>query len=167
MEKKLKVKSYSWRPGSQHKIAADVAAEEIQRLASEHDQRLDAETVLAEAENPASPLHAEFEWDDTEAARQHRLQQARCLMNAIRVTFETPKKQDITISVMTAVSKPGGSSRSCDYTPLHFAMGDEDLRAEVLKTALRELAAFKRKYVELSELAQVIAVIDKTLRKAV
>jgi hypothetical protein len=35
----------------------------------------------------------------------------------------------------------------------------------VLRQALRELAAFKHKYMNLSELAQVIAVIDKTLRK--
>jgi hypothetical protein len=44
-------------------------------------------------------------------------------------------------------------------------MSDEDLRPKVLQNALRELAAFKRKYMNLSELAQVIAVIDKTLRK--
>ena len=165
MEKKLKVKGYSWRPGSQHKVAAEVAATEMTRLLEEHEQRLDAADVVDAAASPMSPLHPEFEWDDSAAALQHRLLQARNLMNSVQVIFETPKNGSVVTSYMVSIQKQGNDVRKHDYTALAYAMSDEDLRAEVLQTALRELAAFKRKYMNLSELAQVISVINRTLKK--
>jgi hypothetical protein len=165
MAKELKVKGYSWRPGSQHKIEPEVAATEISRLVEEHGQRLDASDVVSAATSPVNPLHPEFEWDDSTAANEHRLMQARNLMNAVQVTFETPKNGNLTTSYFCTIAKPGDNGRKRDYTAIDYAMSDEDLRPKVLQNALRELAAFKRKYMNLSELAQVIAVIDKTLRK--
>jgi hypothetical protein len=165
MAKQLKVTGYSWRPGTQHKIKPEVAAIEINRLMEENDQRVDASLVVEAAASPMSPLHPEFEWDDTSAAREHRLLQARNLMNAVQVTFETPKNGTITTSFACTLEKPGTGGRKRDYAPMAWAMAQPDTRAEVLRQALRELASFKHKYMNLSELAQVIAVIDKTLKK--
>ena len=58
--------------------------------------RLTAEGVLDAARDEAHPLHGEFEWDDSVAAEQHRLSQARKLLQ-VRMevvvnerTFEVP-----------------------------------------------------------------------------
>jgi hypothetical protein len=162
---KLKVVGYSWRPGTQHKINPEVAATEINRLMEENNMRLDAGAVVDSAASPVSPLHPEFEWDDTAAAREHRLMQARNLMNAVQVTFETSKNGTITTLFTCTLEKPGAGGRKRDYAPMAWAMAQPDMRAEVLRQALRELAAFKHKYMNLSELGQVIAVIDRTLKK--
>ena len=37
------------------------------------DGKLKPEAVVEAAKDPASPLHARFEWDDGKAAQEHRL----------------------------------------------------------------------------------------------
>ena len=165
MEEKPKITGYAWRPGSQHKVAAEVVAMEIDRLASENGNRVDANLLLASAESPTSPIRTEFNWDDSAAAHEFRLNQARNLMNSLRVVIERPSGGPITAPLMVTVEKPGSAGQKHDYTTLAWAMSDEDLRTEVLRNALRELAAFKRKYATLSELAQVFVVIDRTVKK--
>lgn len=59
---------------------------EMQRLYDKH-KKLDAEIVLREASKPSSPLHHRFEWDDTEAARRYRLQQANDLIVQYQITI--------------------------------------------------------------------------------
>jgi hypothetical protein len=161
---KALVKGYSWREGSRHKVKPEVAAKEIERLAKQNGQRVDAAMVLESASDPTSPLHDEFTWDDTEAARQFRLEQARELVRSIRVTFETPERKEVTINVMTTVASLDHAQRS-DYVPLAFAMSRTDLRQEVLARAIKELESFKQKYEHLSELAEVIDAIDGVSKK--
>ena len=47
--------------------------------------RLDPQSVVAAARNKKSPLHKQFEWDDTKAAEKYRLEQARELIRLVRV----------------------------------------------------------------------------------
>jgi len=63
-------------------------AKHIRALYDEHDGQLTAELLLTAATPDTHPLHAHFEWDDTVAARLHRLEQARRLIRSCRVTFE-------------------------------------------------------------------------------
>lgn len=58
---------------------------EIERIRVMHGGILQAEDVLEEAKNPASPLHPMFEWDNAAAAHQYRLDQARALIREVRV----------------------------------------------------------------------------------
>lgn len=65
-------------------VDADAVAARLLEL-SKQNEGLTAELVLAEAADVSSPLHDVFEWDDTEAATQWRLHQARNLIRSIRV----------------------------------------------------------------------------------
>jgi hypothetical protein len=49
------------------------------------DGAITTSAVLTEARDPENPLHKHFEWDDSEAAEQHRLAQARNLIKRVRV----------------------------------------------------------------------------------
>lgn len=62
---------------------------ELTRITKEHDGVLRPDDVVREAENPASPLHSSFEWDDGVAAHAWRLEQARTLIRSVRITVET------------------------------------------------------------------------------
>ena len=47
--------------------------------------QLTPDAVVAEAASPDSPLHDKFEWDDSVAAHNHRLYQARKLIGSIQI----------------------------------------------------------------------------------
>lgn len=62
--------------------------EEIKRALWEIENEkgfLDPQTVIDRAEDPASPLHGQFEWHDDIAAKAYRLGQARKLILSVRV----------------------------------------------------------------------------------
>lgn len=45
--------------------------------------KLTAEELVARAADPKNPLHSSFEWDDTAAAHEYRLIQARRLIGSV------------------------------------------------------------------------------------
>lgn len=53
--------------------------ERLQSLEGD-DGRITPEAVVEDARDPESPLHDEFEWDDSVAAEKYRLEQARRLL---------------------------------------------------------------------------------------
>ncbi len=51
----------------------------------EADGRLTAAQLVAVAKRKTHALHAEFEWDDTKAAHQNRIDRARTLIRSVRI----------------------------------------------------------------------------------
>lgn len=75
--------TFSFRDGSRVRgVKPDVAGKELARIRKEHGG-LEPATVVEEAKSPRSPLHNAFIWDDTKAAHEHRLWQARQLIRAV------------------------------------------------------------------------------------
>ncbi len=77
------MKEYKPRKGS--RLNKEQAQKYGQRIAQiiETEGDATAELILEDAKAEDSPLHDFFEWDDTEAARQHRLYQARTIATNI------------------------------------------------------------------------------------
>lgn len=118
------------------------------------------ETVLVEAKKTWSPLHNAFEWDDSVAAHEHRLWQARTLVNSVRVVTERGEEileQRVFVNVIT------GTSRGYMYIPQ--VMSNEALREQVLKKAENDLLAWKARYEELTELAEIFTVIERIVER--
>lgn len=143
MEVKFKL-PHLYKGADPHKVY-----EELQTLG---DNVKPADIVEA-AKNTDSELHKCFEWDDTEAARKYRLQQARVLVGSL-VIIET--KQDVEpqqIRVMYT-SKDGG------YKPTRLIVHNQNEYEHLLEKAKAELHTFKQKYSMLVELHEIIALID-------
>ena len=72
-----------------HKLSGDADAiaahNELTDIVNSNDGYVLPEDVLARAEDPYNPLHHHFEWDDEAAAHQHRLKQARNLIQSIEI----------------------------------------------------------------------------------
>lgn len=49
------------------------------------DGSLEPQRVVDAARNPNSSMHGQFNWDDTEAAHQYRISQARALIKRVKV----------------------------------------------------------------------------------
>lgn len=137
---------------------------ELKRLAEKAHGLLKPEDVIRAAEPEGSVLHDRFEWDDSEAAHQYRLEQARKL---IRVTVELldGKERALTrvfVSLSSDREKEGGGYRSTVDV-----MNDAQMRQQLLEDALDEMEYFKHKYAALQELKKIFSAISSTRRQVV
>lgn len=148
---------YAWRPGSRVSIDADKAGRELARI-ERAEGELTPTSVLDRARSANSALHEHFEWDDSKAAEQHRLGQAGELIRSITVDV-THSNIEPAKTVRAFVSVERGGERS--YMDVNRAMSDDALRKQVLERAWAELAAFRKRYADLKELAGVFAAMDR------
>ena len=100
-------------------VPADVAARELARIRSENGGKLTASSVVEAAEADDAPLHPFFVWDDTEAAREYRLMQARQLVRSVRVIRDDQPPRRIYVHV----SKDEGEG---SYDPLDLVVKQPD-----------------------------------------
>lgn len=107
--------------------------------------------VVKRARSKTSALHRHFVWDDTKAAHEHRLWQARELIVTVQVVFEGTEGREVQkyVSLVPDRQKGGG------YRELSAVLTSAKLRGELLQTAFREMAYFRAKYKFLRELAEV------------
>ena len=66
-------------------MATDAVVSALRSIAAKNDGLLKPEDVVEAARPANSPLHTRFTWDDSAAAHQFRLEQARTL---IRTTIQ-------------------------------------------------------------------------------
>jgi hypothetical protein len=137
--------------------------EELTQIFQEHDGHLPPEAVVEFARNENTALHAEFEWDDTEAAHQFRLSQARKLIRLNIDVIETPNGN---VSVPVYVSLVSDRRSGTGYRALTDVMSDAEMRAQLLQQAIHELQRVRRKYESLRELAPVFSALDRVARNA-
>lgn len=160
----MRVKTYSFRAGSHyHTKDASIVGTQLEQLAKQHG-RLTAEIVVQDAGKRSSPLRRFFEWDDTAAAAQFRLVQARKLIHSIKVVYRPIKGQQAGPIRAYLHLVPRGE-RDSHYRATYDVLSDDDLRAEQLERALREAEQWRERYEHLTELADVFAALTRA-RKA-
>ena len=118
---------------------------------------LKAEEIVEVARDEHHPLHPCFEWDDSLAAAEFRLVQARKL---IRITVEVlPQTEDPVrafVSLMEDRRQPGGG-----YRLLEAVLSDEEMRDSLLHEALAELNSVRVRYKGIQALAGVWAAMKE------
>lgn len=98
--------------------------------------------VVSKAEDPDSPLHDLFEWDDAKAGHQYRLAQARKLI--ARVTYKVTRN-NITVVVPQYLRDPKAAHREQGYRRTATIATDKDLARRALDEELTRLrGAFDR-----------------------
>ncbi|KPL67406.1 hypothetical protein SZ64_04375 [Erythrobacter sp. SG61-1L] len=146
---------YQWKSGARIGIDAQIAGEELERIRIRNNGRLESEMVIEAARDEQNPLHSEFQWNDAAAANAYRIEQARYLIRSIEAVVDHNESKPI----RAFVSVVRDEDRS--YTSVSHAMADPELRRQVLLGALRELEAWRDRYAELVELANVFVAIDE------
>lgn len=127
-------------------------------LLREHAKgELTPEDVLTDARNHNSPLHSFFEWDDTAAAEQHRLGQARGLIRAVVAIYVSDDKPAVRQKAYVHIAEPGANH----YRETGHAMSMAKTRNMVLQRAWTEFVAWRRKYQDLSEFAALFEASEK------
>lgn len=136
----------TWRVSGIYKADAQKVAEEI------GNGKITPEEVLEKAKDKNSELHKCFEWNDSVAAEKYRLQQAG---NVIRMlVYKSEKKDAGPVRYMHLTTEPH------TYQNTRTFIVQEDEYQSLLKRAMAELEAFKRKYHTLSELESVFEAME-------
>lgn len=115
------------------------------------------EDVLEEAKDVESPLHAAFEWNDSVAAQQHRLNQARRLIVSVRI-IDSPVQTAVPAFVSVRSPEHGRG-----YVPTAEAMSDDQLRARVLMEVRQFVEGMQRRYAHFQEVADVIGRLKQSV----
>ena len=143
---------YQWKIPGLLPIDPQTAGEELERIYQERG-RIEPSAVVEESRDTSSPLHPCFEWDDAVAAEKYREDQARLVIRSIvTVSDNSTEKQQQPVRAFVRVQE--------DYKPITVVLNDEEQMEELLRSALLELSAFRKKYQALAALRPVFAAIE-------
>jgi hypothetical protein len=135
---------------------------ELEQIRNANDGQLLPEAIVEFARNRDTALHREFEWNNTKAAHQFRLEQAR---RVIRLNINVLPTEGGDVTVPMYVSLKSDRYAGGGYRTLEDVMSDEDMRAQLLEQGLEEFQRVRRKYQTLQELTPVFAAIDRVARR--
>lgn len=132
--------------------------EELLHLAEISGGRLNPKDVVDYAADPETHLHSRFTWDDTKAAEEYRLWQARRVISLEFEVIQLPDKSQETRLFVSLVEdrKPDGG-----YRLVTEVLSDAELRQKLIEEALAEFRRVRIKYSTIKELAGIFAAIDE------
>src|SRR5208283_559867 len=142
---------------------ADAIKQALVSIAEANSGILRPADVVNAARAKSSPLHSQFEWDNSKAAEQFRLRQAQKL---IRVTVEYLGPEDTCDPTRVFVSlTPDRLTRGGGYRELTQVLANRNFREQLLQDAFTEMQHFQQKYAQLKELGEVFAAMRKVSPK--
>jgi hypothetical protein len=140
---------------------ARIIGRRLEQLHKKH-QGLSSKIVLEDARRERSPLHKYFDWDDTVAAEKWRLNQARKLVQSVRVIIESGGEEPREMRAFVHVT---GEERRSLYLPAIEALDDADYRRQLLDLLKKELSDVRRRYGQVLDVAELFDAIDAQLRR--
>jgi len=131
--------------------------EELEIIRRQNGGLLRPRDVVAYAEDSETALHSRFQWDDSKAALEYRLWQAREIIR-VEVTVVGASDEPIHtyVSLRGDRDRPGGGYRHTVDVMLR-----SETRKQLLAEAESDMRAFERKYHALQELAEAITSMRK------
>lgn len=122
-------------------IKIDAVAREMRRLYRENGGVLHPPVVVDAAKDPSSALHKFFTWDDTEAAEQYRLQQARQLIARVHVVIPASRGGTTNVRAYHALR-----SEQSGYRHTRDIMAGPELRESLLSQFASDLERLTERY---------------------
>lgn len=141
----------AWKVDGFYKADASKVLNELSELGNEYS----LSDVVEKAKDKNSEMHSIFEWDDSVAGEEYRkIQAGKMVRNLVIVrNDETEERTNVRYFVSTG-------KRDSTYTPTRLVIRNQDAYEKLLERAYAELRAFKEKYSTLSELEEILALID-------
>lgn len=153
--------SYEYKVNGLVKVPAQAVGELFERLQNT-EEGLTPSSVLNASRSEDSLLHSSFEWDDAIAGEKYRLNQARHIIQNIVVVERTTDQEERTKVADRAYVVTSGYKSA--YVALDCALSNAEWRNHLLNQARTDMEIFEAKYRRLSELADVIKVMDNKIK---
>lgn len=118
--------------------------------------------TLIDASRPEdAPLHKAFEWNDVVAGEKYREIQAGKMIANIKIVtkVDETKKTRGFVTLEYGVGKPGV------FESTEKVLSVTEKKNRLLTLAIRDLQAFRKKYISLSELGELFEVMDRLLKE--
>lgn len=158
------------RKGYRVKTDPQVVGEYCYALEQKKGGKLTPKELVEAARDVNSPLHDEFEWNNTKAAQKYREWQARYIISSIEVklTYIPSEIEKVDLQI---VPKSDGVKfyHTLDldeggYENVLTISSDEEKRKKLLDNCLRDVNSFVEKYDTLrSALPKLFEVMDETI----
>jgi hypothetical protein len=166
--KKKQRATYKWKPAARrNKIARDhdpqTVGEHVERLRQASGGYLSPDALVADAKSRSSPLHDCFPWNDRQAAHERRLDVARWMLRNLTVTQVYVNHEVVETEPQRVFVVVSNEDEDELFTSIDDAMSKESERKQLVKRALAELRAWRRRYGNLKELAKVCQLIDQQI----
>jgi hypothetical protein len=159
---------YRFKPWARLSGDPQKVGEEIERLRGSVGT-IAPETLVETARRPESVLHGYFTWDDSVAAEQFRVQQARHLLRSIVVVradgvdIKAPVRAFVALRPAADDAADEGADESTvgAYTSIAAAVRVVRYREQMMRDALRDLDAYRLKYQLLSDITGWGSALEK------
>jgi hypothetical protein len=146
--------SWKWQPKGAPK--ASVAGEYIEKIKKKR-KGITPQLLVIEAKDKKSPLHKCFEWNDTKAADEHRISQARQILRMLVVRIESDDGKPVKYRAFISPQSPDNTS----YHTIKEVCEDEDLSESYQEQLKMELIAIKDKIKRFPIFKEVVQAIEK------
>lgn len=158
---KMKVAGFEFRDGARFQKGAvqdpKAVGAHLEMLKKRAKGELTPQDVLDDAKGHNSPLHSFFEWDDTAAAQQHRLNQARGLIRSVVAIYTSATEPAKRMAAYVHIAE----GETSHYRSTDHAMAQKATRDQVLQRAWREFVSWRNRYKDLEEFSKLIAVSEE------
>lgn len=153
---------YEWASRN-YAISAQVVGETVERLGNLNGGFCPPSALVEEARPDDHELHILFEWDDSVAAEAHRRQQARQVINSVRVVpaIEDGSAPAPSFPAFVSVTKVDENGVTRGYRPLSVVVDQPDEYRQVLAEANAAFAALRRRFAALKEFGPVFEALDQ------
>lgn len=126
----------------------------LQAIYDQHGY-LTPDIVLDEARDPGHPLHSRFEWDDARAAEAYRRDQARDLIQSVKIVYRERQGKSTERWVRAYHSVPD-AERGRAYRSAEDVVTDPLMREMVLRDMERDWKQLKNRYSHFAEFAEMV-----------
>jgi len=154
------MKQYKWKTtwgGFKPNVPIEVAVREFETIEDTYG-KLTAKNLLKHSEDPKSPLHDMFEWNNSIAANRYRLEQAGKLINSVDIIVVSDGETR-EIGAYEIVRTDDGNAYKNIST---FTISDVDQLKEKTKEAINGLTKKLRVYSRFKEITfDLEAVVEK------
>jgi hypothetical protein len=157
------VSRFEWKSGYRAAVSAEIAGTRLAELAEQNGGDITPPLVVEDARPEGAVLHDAFEWDDTTAGEQWRLEQARALVRNVIVVHVEEDGRERPCRGYLNVDMP--DEGRC-YVSTARIVEEPALLEQVREDALRGLESWKARYKSINGLEAVYAAIEAALAAA-
>jgi hypothetical protein len=148
--------NYKWNIKSFAKnIDPNIAVQELTRIENIYGS-LTPENILNASVSEDALFHPLFEWDDSEAARHYRLQQARVIINNIQVVTISNGEERFISNYEIITVEEGRAYKAID------SMSSDDIE-QVKHRIIRDLNALKNKLSIYKQFEKLLIKLDEAI----
>ena len=159
----------------EYKITNKISKEVIDELLKVKEEKgLTAEEVVKQAKKKKSKLHSFFEWDNDKASDKWRLQQARVLINEVKIIIEDKEYyafENVSVKVESDQIHEGTNVNEInkrEYFTNKEIISNEELREQIVQRAYNYLLYWKKQfsfYREFEPVFKSMKKVEKSINK--